>query len=218
MGIISKTIKRIFYSTKEKRHELVGPPKLWKMKQQFQIDFLKRQELQPHHQFIDIGCGTLRGGIPIIHYLEKGHYCGVDVREEVIKEALKELKEENLEDKAPHVQQFNHFDDLQFAQSFDIMFAFSVLIHMSDDISESCIKFVSNNLAKGGVFYANVNFGDRPDGNWQGYPIVFRSLEFYENIASKYHLKVEAIGTLLELGHHSNSTLGDSQVMLKFTN
>lgn len=217
MGIISKTIKPLFYSKKEKRHELVGPPKLWKMKQEFQIAFLKDMGLNPNQTLLDIGCGTLRGGIPIIEYLDESSYFGIDVREENIQEGLKELQDEGLENKKPTVRSFDTFPDLELGQKFNVMFAFSVLIHMADDISAACLKFVSENLDENGVFYANVNFGDREDGIWRGFPIVFRSMEFYSNMAKQNGLKIESIGTLKELGHLSGSELGDSQVMLKFT-
>lgn len=216
MGIISKTAKRIFYTKKEKRHELVGPPKLWKMKQEFQINFLKSKGLSKEHNLLDIGCGTLRGGIPLIDYLDNGNYTGIDIRSEAIKEAFKELKEEGLENKNPIVKQFDSFQELKLENQYIYMFAFSVLIHMEDSICKSCIQFASENLKEDGVFFANVNYGERKDGNWQGYPIAFRSFKFYQELATVFQLKVEEIGTLLELGHDSGSELGDSQVMLKF--
>lgn len=187
------------------------------MKQEFQIAFLKDMGLNPNQTLLDIGCGTLRGGIPIIEYLDESSYFGIDVREENIQEGLKELQDEGLENKKPTVRSFDTFPDLELGQKFNVMFAFSVLIHMADDISAACLKFVSENLDENGVFYANVNFGDREDGIWRGFPIVFRSMEFYSNMAKQNGLKIESIGTLKELGHLSGSELGDSQVMLKFT-
>ena len=73
---------------KATRHHWVGPQDLWRMKRQFQIDFLLRMGLQPDEDLLDLGCGTLRGGIPMIEYLHAGKYVGVDVRAEVLAEAL----------------------------------------------------------------------------------------------------------------------------------
>lgn len=217
MGIISKTIKPLFYSRKEKRHRLVGPAKLWKMKQEFQINFLNQNGLKPEHTLLDIGCGTLRGGIPIIDYLECGNYTGIDVRKEVIKEAIKELEEERLTNKKPTIISFNDFDELETNKQFDIVFAFSVLIHLSDDILEKSISYVSKTLKNDGKYFANVNIGKREEGNWQGFPIVFRELSFYEQLFKKYGLKAEKMDNLVSLGHSSKMELGDKQVMLKIS-
>ena len=216
MGII-KPIKRLFYSKKEKRHELVGPAELWKMKQKFQVDFMMSMGLKPDHTFIDIGCGTLRGGIPFIKYLDEGNYCGVDVRDEVIKEAHKELEDENVLNKNPDVRSFEVFEDLPYQNQFDIAFAFSVLIHLSDEILVDCLAFVKSALKKDGVFYANVNIGNRSDGKWQGFPIAFRTIEFYEKVAKENGLQVEKMDTLHNLGHQSGKELADQQVMLRIT-
>ena len=76
--------------------------------------------------------------------------------------------------------------------------------------------FVSKQLENNGTFYANVNLVSHQDSNWQGFPVVFRTLEFYEALASKNNLKVTTIGSLGELGHISGQELGDKQVMLAF--
>lgn len=215
-----KKIKQKLYSLKqtpeEKRHSLVGPSHLWKMKQDFQINFLKNYGLKEIHKFVDIGCGTLRGGIPIIKYLNNENYYGIEVRENVLLEGKKELKQHNLEFKKPTLISFNKFDEIQISIKFDMMFAFSVLIHLEDSIAEDCIKFASKHIADNGVFYANVNIEKHQDSNWQGFPIVFRTLDFYDNLAQKYNLKVKEIGTLKELGHISGQELADNQIMLEF--
>ena len=86
---IQRIITRPLMSKRSKRHFLVGPTSLWKMKQDFQIKFLKENGLLPIHKFIDIGCGTLRGGIPLIQYLNIANYYGIDVRELALDEGKK---------------------------------------------------------------------------------------------------------------------------------
>ena len=61
------------------RHSLVGPAHLWEIKRAFQIQFLQSVGLTPDQYLLDMGCGTLRGGIPIIKYLEPGHYYGIRI-------------------------------------------------------------------------------------------------------------------------------------------
>ncbi|MDG2369210.1 MAG: class I SAM-dependent methyltransferase [Flavobacteriales bacterium] len=213
---VKRKIVTFFQTPQEKRHALVGPAKLWKMKQDFQINFLKSQGLQPNQKLMDVGCGTLRGGIPLINYLEKGNYYGIEVRNTVLEEGRKELKEHDLERKEPHLIAFSEFNEISLNAKLDVMLAFSVLIHMEDTIVEKCIEFVSKQLENNGTFYANVNLVSHQDSNWQGFPVVFRTLEFYEALASKNNLKVTTIGSLGELGHISGQELGDKQVMLAF--
>ena len=216
IGLLRR-LEALLYSKKEKRHQLVGPPKLWKMKQDFQINFVKEKGLKATDHFMDIGCGTLRGGIPIIRFLDEGHYYGIDVRENVIREGLKELDEEGLTDKSPNVECFESFDKLVYPVKFDMVWAFSVLIHLEDSICKACLAFVKRHLNEEGTFYANVNIGERPEGHWQGYPVMYKSLTFYEELAEKYQLRLENLGTLGELGHISGSKPGDSQIMLAFS-
>lgn len=213
---IKRKAVRLFQTPQQRRHALVGPAHLWKMKQDFQISFLKRQGLAPNHKFMDIGCGTLRGGIPVIDYLEIENYFGIEVRGAVLEEGKKELSEHGLEHKKPQLICFDQFSELSFDHKFDVLFAFSVLIHMKDEIVEKCIAFVSSVIDESGAFYANVNIVSYSDNNWQGFPVVFRSMEFYENLAKKNGLSVNAVGTLEELGHSSGQELGDKQVMICF--
>ncbi|WP_310992299.1 class I SAM-dependent methyltransferase [Aequorivita marina] len=201
---------------KEMRHKLVGPPNLWKMKQDFQILFLNSRGLKREDRLLDIGCGTLRGGIPIIRKLDRGNYCGIDVRENVLAEARKELKQECLEEKMPDLISFNDFASLEIDGDFDIVFAFSVLIHLEDSIAQECFHFVNKHISNSGFFYANVNIESNEEGNWQGFPVVFRTRKFYKKIAANANLEMIEIGRLMDLGHNSNQPLADKQIMLAF--
>jgi len=209
--------RKLFGSTKEERHALVGPSQLWKMKREFQLSFLKQAGLLPHHYLLDIGCGTLRGGIPLIKYLEAGHYYGMEERKIALKEAISELREEGITDKNPVLIHSGDFKKTKIGRKFDIIWAFSVLIHLTDDLLSECLIFVSRHLKKNGVFYANINQGEGSYGQWQGYPVVRHSLEFYQEQAKKAGLTTKTLGTLLTLGHNSGVENQDEQIMLKFT-
>lgn len=186
---------------KEERHALVGPPQAWKMKRDFQIAFLRKMGLEPHQYLLDIGCGTLRGGIPLIDYLEPNHYYGVEVRDYVLEEGRKELVDEGLQHKDPVLVNFATFDELNLDRQFEFIWAFSVLIHMSDDIAEECLRFVSRALLPTGKFYANISTWDVDDGTWQEFPLVHRSIPFYQEMAARHGLKAADLGMLKDHGH-----------------
>src|SRR5215472_262077 len=78
------------------RHrECVGG--LWEEVGQLQLDFLVAQGLMPHHRLLDIGCGSLRGGVKLIRYLCAGHYAGIDLHESLLNAGYEiELAREGL--------------------------------------------------------------------------------------------------------------------------
>lgn len=202
-------------SKKERRHALVGPARLWKMKRDFQIQFLREMGLKPGHCLFEVGCGTLRGGVPLIQYLENGHYFGFEVREEALNEGRKELREARLEEKNPTLLLSPSIAELTVNRTFDYIWAFSVLIHMNDEILEDTLAFVSKHLSERGVFYANVNIGDRKEGNWQGFPVVWRTLDFYSRACAINGLAVSDLGPLKDLAHITKDESQDKQRMLK---
>lgn len=160
--------------------------------------------LRPEHCLLDIGFGTLRGGLPLIEYLDEGHYFGVEVRESVLHESVKELRDAGLEHKKPQLLLVNSLSELQLGREFDFLWAFSVLIHFSDEVLDGCLYAASRHLKDGGAFYANVNIGDREDGQWRGFPIVFRTVRFYQDAGQRHGLQVTDLGTsgsLLPSGH-----------------
>ncbi|MDX6523555.1 MAG: hypothetical protein QOI17_1068, partial [Gaiellales bacterium] len=57
--------------------------------------------------------------------------------------------------------------------------------------------------------------GDREDGQWQGFPVVHRPLEFYAEAAARNGLAMEQLGSLASLGHPPGP--GAPQMMLRLT-
>jgi SAM-dependent methyltransferase len=200
----------------EKRQELVGPAYLWEMKRDFQIAFLKQQGLKPNHFLLDFGCGVLRGGIPLIAYLDQGRYYGHEVRPAVLEEGRKALAEAGLGYKSPTLAS-GELRDWHLSESFDFVWAFSVLIHLSDGILEESLGWIAAHLRPGGRLLANVNLDPHTDGEWQGFPVVCRSLEFYGDAAKRCGLRVKSLGRLASLGHVTGSRGQDSQTMLEFS-
>jgi len=199
----------------QRRHALVGPPELWRFKRQFQIQFLKRAGLKPYHHLLDIGCGTLRGGIALIGYLDKEHYFGIESRPNVLEEGRKELAETNLTWKAPTLISVADLSKLRLRREFDYVWAYSVFLHMTDDILRTALNLARQCLRLDGKLYANVNIGRRREGEWQGFPVVWRSFDFYQQEASKSGLQVEDMGALKTLGHVTGYRVQDEQHMLR---
>ncbi len=221
INVLGKTVYKFksqlgLTSAFERRQEMVGPTHLWRMKRDFQIGFLKKVGLKPQHYVLDLGCGVLRGGLPIIEYLEPGHYYGIESRRSVLDEGIKALHEAGLQSKAPTLLALEDLAHAKLDRHFDVIWAFSVLIHMEDRILDDCLTLVSGRLERNGRLYANVSIGNEKDGNWQGFPVVNRSREFYKDAAQRHGLTVIEVGTLQSIGHRSGAPSQDLQVMLEF--
>jgi cyclopropane fatty-acyl-phospholipid synthase-like methyltransferase len=205
----------LLLSPESRRHAKVGPLENWREKREFQLRFLRDHGLQPGQTLLDLGCGTLRGGIPIIDYLDAGNYTGLEARPPVLDEAREELRAHNLEHKRPALVVNGDLATFELDRRFDMIWAFSVLIHMSDDVLDGALGFVSRHLGDHGVFFANITTEERKDKSWEGFPDVARPVSFYETRARAHGLTVENMGPLKTFGHPSGH--GAEQQMLRFT-
>jgi SAM-dependent methyltransferase len=184
------------------RHSPDRPADPWPMEGRFQIDFLRQLGLEPGHRLLDFGCGNLRGGIPLIVYLDGGHYTGVEVRGEALEEGRSRLAAQGLEDRRPRLVHATDLAGLDLGDRFDVVWAFSVFIHLSDAILDEAIAAVARHLGPDGVLYANVLVGTGPDGKWRGFPVVQRPWAFYEAAFARHGLAIEDLGPLTAFGHH----------------
>ena len=144
-----------------------------------QFEFLVKQGLKPEHLFLDIGCGSLRGGVHFIAYLNKGHYFGIE-KESSLLEAGRdvELERYGLEHKKPRLFLIDDFDlaPIQRGVQFDYMLAQSVFTHLTPDSIELCLMRVLPYLKPDGVFYAT--FYESEEGKIrQGMPHLWRKNE-----------------------------------------
>jgi hypothetical protein len=56
----------------------VCPPGAWEVGVGFLVDTLRRQGMTPESHVLDVGCGCLRIGKPLIEFLNPGGYAGVE--------------------------------------------------------------------------------------------------------------------------------------------
>ena len=214
---LGKRLRSLLASRAARRHARVGSIRHWKSRREFQIAFLRGAGLRPEHVLLDLGCGTLRGGLPLIAYLEPGHYVGIEVRPDVLAEGVAELREAKLEWKRPDLRVENELYPLDLGRRFDVIWAFSFLIHLTDGRLEDAFRLASSHLADGGVFYATVNVGARRDGTWREFPLVFRPFEFYADVAARHGLATKDLGRMQDLGVASEDPkIRAAQHMLRF--
>lgn len=116
------------------------------LEQKDDINTIKNNKLKMH--ILDAGCGSGRDAKA---FLDAGYQVtALDASRKICEEAQKLIKQEVLCLK---------FEELQFQQEFDGIWACASLLHVSfAEISEVLIRFL-NALKEGGVLYASFKYG-----------------------------------------------------------
>lgn len=136
---------------------------LWEQIGKLQFDFLVSQGLKPEHKLLDIGCGSMRGGIYFVKYLEPDLYFGVDNDEHRLKAGLRyELTQNLVQERRPTLLQKDNFDFSSFGTKFDYALAQSLFPHLPLNSIIRCILNVDKALVQNGRFYAT--FFENPHG------------------------------------------------------
>ncbi len=135
---------------------------LWEQMGKLQFDYLVGQGLEPQHDFLDVGCGVLRAGIPLIDYLEPDRYCGLDASSDILAAARVELGWAGLENKRPQLVLSRAFEFDRFNRSFDFAIAQSVFSHIPLNDINVCLQNIQHVLKPAGRFYAT--FFENPEG------------------------------------------------------
>lgn len=126
----------------------------WKEMGKLQHTFMKEQGLKPQHELLDVGCGSLRGGIYFINYLNEGKYSGIDLNPSLIKAGQVELQKANLIHKKPSLIANDRFHLEHFRKKFDYAIAQSVFTHLPINVIQRCLINIEKVLNPGGKFYA----------------------------------------------------------------
>lgn len=95
-----------------------------------QLELLQREGLQQNHYLLEVGCGALMSAIPMMTFLEKEHYVGIDPNSWLRERTL--LIPENraaVEASQPLFLQRNDFDAESAGIEFDFIFAHSIMSH-----------------------------------------------------------------------------------------
>jgi SAM-dependent methyltransferase len=137
---------------------------LWDVLGQLQLDFMIREGLKPHHKLLDIGCGSLRGGVHFIRYLNVGNYVGIDSNLALLDAGYEvELASCGLKERMPRENLIctGDFDPPFPDEAFDFALAQSVFTHVTLNTIRKCFERIARKIKVDGAFYAT--FFEIPD-------------------------------------------------------
>jgi SAM-dependent methyltransferase len=109
-----------------------GPPHYFEIAGRLQLATLLREGVYPWSRVLDLGCGCLRGGYWLIHFLDRGRYFGIEPHALMLQKGIQlVLEPEVLEQKAPRFDTNDRFDLSVFGERFDVVMARSIWSHAS---------------------------------------------------------------------------------------
>lgn len=139
---------------------------LWDEVGRLQLRFLESRGLRSRHHLLDIGCGSLRGGVHFIRYLEPGRYMGVDKEQELLRlGAEQEVGPAIMAAKRPTLLAFADFEfDRLPARPF-FAWAHSLFTHLPMEHIRRCLANLRPVIRPHGVLYATFAEADEPQAN-----------------------------------------------------
>jgi SAM-dependent methyltransferase len=183
-----------------------GKPDQFEQYGRLQLMVLLREGLRPQSKVLDIGCGALRGGYWLIHFLNPGCYCGIEPNTRMLETGLESFFESGvLETKRPRFDANKRFDTSVFGESFDFFIARSVWTHAAKRHIQAMLDGFVHDSTDDAAFltsYCKTTFKKRDytGGEWVGRShesdspgIVFHKLSWIRNQCRPRGLKVTEI-------------------------
>lgn len=187
----------------------------WDEHRRFQMELLKSRGADPSSRVLEIGCGPLTLGVPLIGWLNADRYVGVDVRSSVAAIAYSQIGKQDLAGKNPRIIVSTDFASRELeGESFDVMWSFSVLYHLADPLVERFFAVAALRLAPKGRLICNINIS-ADESTWLEFPFVKREVGFYTEIGRRAGLSAEVLGPMKNCGFRGEG-IEKENVILEF--
>jgi hypothetical protein len=118
-----------------------------------QLILLLKEGLYPDSKVLDIGCGCLRGGYWLIHFLDPDCYFGIEPNREMLEAGIEYFLEPGLlEMKRPKFDSNPNFASSVFGEKFDFFMARSIWTHASKAHIQTMLDGFLRDSRDNGVF------------------------------------------------------------------
>lgn len=166
-----------------------------------QLELLKRNGLRPHHNVLEIGCGALVAGRPLIQYLDPDRYVGIEPNSWLVDACRNHFPDMPtiLREKKPIFLSNTEFDASSVGRKFDFVLSHSVLSHAPHWQLPKFLSRMEHTLGPYGVIVASLRMydaegtlmGDSMHEDWQYPGATYFAEATVEMEAEKVGLKAE---------------------------
>lgn len=126
-----------------------------------QFDFMVGRGLEPEHAFVDVACGSLRGGVHFIKYLDPGNYLGIEKERTLVRSGLShELPRDVRKEKRPEFVISDGFEFARFSRRPRFALAQSLFTHLVPEQIELCLANLHAFVDDDHEFFATFSAGD----------------------------------------------------------
>ena len=150
------------------------PPEDFERGGREQFIYMLRAGMNPDSKVVDVGCGVLRAGYWLIHFLSAGCYCGIEPHTGRLEMGINAfLDSETLAAKRPRFGTNPHFDTSVFGEKFDFFLAYSIWTHASKGQIQAMLDSFVRDSRDESVFLtsylpANETNPDYQGNTWKG--------------------------------------------------
>lgn len=148
----------------------------------WQLDLLLRLGLDQDATLLDLGCGTLRGGLHFIRFLRPGRYHGAEVDEDMLARGARLVSLAGLDEKAPRLMSLVALDAQ--ALSLDWVLTQSVLNHLDEHGTVATVGRVSRSLGPEGRWVSTACFDAKVERVEAGAVHGRRPREFWRSLTN----------------------------------
>ncbi len=160
----------------EKGVFLGGPPRFFETAGRKQLITLISEGLYPGSKVLDIGCGCLRGGYWLIHFLNNGCYFGIEPNKDMLEAGISILVEPgHMSLKKPLFSNNADFDFSVFGEKFNYFVARSIWTHASKHQIQIMLDGFVDYKTKNGIFLTSYRRPNIFDNDYKGREWVGRS-------------------------------------------
>ena len=144
---------------------------LWEKIGRLQFEFLLRQGLARSDCLLDIACGSLRGGVHFINYLNPGNYLGIEKQRRLVELGIeKELGRAVFLKQKPEFVFSGDFEFHRFSKIPSYSIAQSLLTHLVPSDIHTCLRNLRAFVKDGHVAFATFFEGDSSCNSDESHP------------------------------------------------